>query len=174
MELRSRRLRLQAATAESMKAELEDPARLADLIDARVPEDWPPQSMRDALPQFADWCQLHPDWIGWLSWYAVRLDGTPPVLCGSVGFRGPPDATGMIEIGYSVLPAHQQHGLATEMVQMLIRWACAQEGVRCVEAETAVDNQASVRVLERAGFQRLVAESAPGSVRYRFVPRADS
>ena len=170
MEIQSRRLRLLASTAESVKDELEDPARLTDLVGARVPEDWPPESLRDALPLFAQWHAVHPDWTGWLGWYAIRVVETAPVLCGSGGFKGPPDTSGMVEIGYSVLPAHQRHGFATEMVETLVQWACAQPGVLCVEAETTVDNHASVRVLERTGFHLIGTEGGPGSVRYRFLP----
>jgi ribosomal-protein-alanine N-acetyltransferase len=173
LEIRSRRLRLLASTAESVKIELEDSSRLADLIGARVPKDWPPESLRDALPLFAQWHAAHPDWTGWLGWYAIRLDEAAPVLFGSVGFKGPPDANGMAEIGSSVLPAHQRHGFATEMVEALVQWACAQPGVRCVEAETIVDNHLSVRVLERTGFHPIRTEGQPGSGRYRFLPTRD-
>jgi ribosomal-protein-alanine N-acetyltransferase len=168
MEERSRRLRLLASTAESAKAELENPSKLANLIGAQVPGDWPPETLRDTLPLFIKCYEEHPDWTGWLSWYPIRLDEAAPVLCGSVGFKGPPDFRGMIEIGYSVLPAHQRRGFATEMVEKIVQWACAQAGVLCVEAKTTIDNWASVRVLEHTGFLLVKTEGETGSVRYRF------
>jgi ribosomal-protein-alanine N-acetyltransferase len=139
------------------------------LIGARVPEDWPPESLRDTLPLFVHWHEAHPDWTGWVGWYVIHLEEAAPVLCGSVGFKGPPDADGLVEIGFSLLPTHQHHGFATEMVERLVQWACAQPGVRCAEAETSVDNLASVRVLERTGFQPIATEGGPGTVRYRFL-----
>jgi ribosomal-protein-alanine N-acetyltransferase len=169
LEERSRRLRLLAATAESVKAELEDVPRLAELVGAHLPPDWPPEILRDALPQFLKWHEEHPDWTGWLAWYAIRLDQAAPVLCGSAGFKGPPGARGMVEIGYSVLPAHQRQGFATEMVARLVAWACSHAGVRCVEAETTTDNWASMRVLERTGFRLVKADDETGSLRYRFL-----
>lgn len=167
MEERSRRLRLVAATPASVRAELEDPSALAAILGAAVPADWPPETLRDALPQFLRWHEQHPDWVGWLTWYAVRLDVPVPLVCGSVGFKGRPDAKGAVEIGYSVLPAHQGLGLATEMVEALLRWAWAQGGVRWVEAETTRDNRASIRVLEHAGFMLVAADDTTGAVRYR-------
>jgi RimJ/RimL family protein N-acetyltransferase len=167
IEERTRRLRLLAATCASVKAELEDPVRLGVLIDACVPPGWPPETLRDARPVFAGWHEAHPDWSGWLEWYAVRVDQGRPELCGSVGFKGPPDASGMIEIGYSVLAEHQGAGLASEMVGGLVGWAFSQAGVRCIEAETTLDNPASIRVLERNGFQSVGDGSEPGSIRYR-------
>jgi ribosomal-protein-alanine N-acetyltransferase len=150
---------------------MEDPSTLAGILDAVVPADWPPAAFRDALPQFLLWHEQHPDWDGWLGWYAIRLDMVRPVVCGSVGFKGPPDADGVVEIGYSVLPAHQRQGLATEMVETLLRWARAQGCVRCVEAETTVDNRPSIRVLEHMGFVLVAADDQTGSVRYRLSRR---
>jgi len=169
LQERSRRLRLVPATEESVRAEIEDVPALGRLLDAEIPADWPPESVRDALPLFLEWHRSHPEWTGWLGWYAIRLDGHAGVLCGSVGFKGPPDTDGMVEIGYSVLPAHQGAGIATEMVEALVRWACRQGGVRHIEAETAVDNPASVRVLERTGFASVRADTATGAMRFRFV-----
>jgi ribosomal-protein-alanine N-acetyltransferase len=167
LEEHSSRLRLLAATAETVRAELADPARLAGLIAARVADDWPPETLRDALPLFLKCHEEHPGWTGWLGWYAIRLDAAAPVLCGSVGFGGPPDADGRVEIGYSVLPIHQRQGIATEMVGRLVEWARSQPGVRVVEAQTTVGNRASVRVLERNRFRRVAPPTATGSVRYR-------
>jgi len=167
IEERSRRLRLLAATRASLKAELEEPGQLAVLIDAQVPPEWPPEALRDARPVFAGWHEAHPDWTGWLEWYAIRVDAGTPVLCGSVGFKGPPDPRGMVEIGYSVLPEYQGAGLATEMVAALVGWAFRQPEVHHIEAETTPENPASIRVLERNGFQRAGDGSEPGSMRYR-------
>lgn len=167
MELRTRRLRLLAATAESVQAELEDPGRLAKLLGARVPDDWPPVTLRDVLPTFLARHREHPDWTGWLGWYAVRLDQADPVLCGSLGFKGPPDAEGTAEIGYSVLPDHQHRGLATEAVAGLVEWAQARPDLLRIEAETTADNRASIRVLERNGFRLAGSGPGAGSLRYR-------
>jgi ribosomal-protein-alanine N-acetyltransferase len=166
MEQRSRRLRLVPATAESVEAEMADPARLGRLIDAEVPDDWPPETLREALPRYHQWHREHPEWTGWLEWYGVRLDLAAPVLCGSAGFHGPPDDRGMVEVGYSVLPAHRRRGLATEMVAALVLWARTQSAVCRVEAETTVDNPASIRVLEHVGFRLVGSSDQTGSVRY--------
>jgi len=167
LEISSRRLKLLAATVETAAAEGQGPARLAELVGARVPDDWPPETLRNALPIFRRWHEEHPDWTGWLDWYALRLDLTAPVLCGSAGFNGPPDERGVVEAGYSVLPAHQRLGLATEMVGALVSWACSQPGVRGIEAETMADNVPSIRVLERSGFRLIGPGPGPGSLRYR-------
>jgi len=115
------------------------------------------------LPIFLSLHEQHPDWTGWLGWYAIRTDTSRPVLIGSVGFRGKPDERKAVEIGYSVLPEHRGVGLATEMVGALLDWA-APRGAEIVEAETTIDNVASIRVLKRHGF-KIGNADASGRVR---------
>lgn len=53
----------------------------------------------------------------------------------------------MVEIGCSVLPEFQGQGLATEMVAGIVQWAKQQPQVKHIEAETNIDNKASIRFL---------------------------
>jgi RimJ/RimL family protein N-acetyltransferase len=86
---------------------------------------------------------------------------------GGVGFKGQP-ANGCVEIGYGLAPSARGHGYAAEAVVALLAMA-AEHGVPKVIADTALDNIASQRTLDRAGF-RLVGtdaelhhyEAAPG------------
>jgi len=161
------RLRLVAGTPEIAAAELEDRERFGRLLQADVPPEWPPETLRDALPFFLELHQAHPNWSGWLGWYAIAMTGGRPVLCGSVGFKGPPNDAGMIEIGYSLLPHYRGAGLASEMVAGLVAWARGHSTVASIEAETTRDNLPSIRVLERNGFEPVGQGIEPGSVRFR-------
>jgi ribosomal-protein-alanine N-acetyltransferase len=163
---RTDRLRLVAGTEELAAAEIEDIAKFAKLLGASVPETWPPDNLGDVLGYFYGLFREHPQWEGWLGWYAARIDGECPTLCGSVGFKGPPDEHGMAEVGYSVLPEFQGQGLATEMVAGIVRWAERRPQVKRIEAETNIDNEASVRVLEKNGFIRLGAGLEPNTIRF--------
>jgi len=59
-----------------------------------------------------------------------------------------------VEIGFWVLPAHWGQGVAGLMVQRALAM-CAEAGdVHSLQARVHVDNVASRRVLERAGFLR--------------------
>ena len=161
------RLRLVAGTAEIATAEIEDRERFGYLLGADVPPEWPPETLLDALPFFQDLYRAHPDWDGWLGWYAIVMNAGRPVLCGSVGFKGPPDDAGMVEIGYSVLPAYRRAGLASEMVAGLVGWARGHATVASIEAETTPDNLPSIRVLGRNGFEPVGEGIEPGSIRFR-------
>ena len=57
-------------------------------------------------------------------------------------------------IGYWLVPDARGGGRATRAVGLLARWALAEAGVDRVEAHVEPGNDASQRVLERAGFRR--------------------
>jgi len=160
------RLRLVAGTQALAAAELGDRAKFAKLLGVSVPETWPPDSLIDVLGYIYGLYKEHPEWEGWLAWYAVRIDNDCPVLCGSIGFKGPPDEQGIVEIGYSVLPEFEGQGLATEMVAAIVKWAEHQPQVKRIEAETNIDNKASIRVLEKNDFVGSGAGAESNTIRF--------
>jgi [ribosomal protein S5]-alanine N-acetyltransferase len=71
-----------------------------------------------------------------------------------VGYKGPPDTAGSVEIAYSIAPSRQGQGFATEATSALIAWAFEHPACRVVIApDTARANVASSRVLEKLGMQ---------------------
>ena len=103
--LKTARLRLVPATVPIARAEMADRLEFARLLNATVPENWPPETLADALPLFFEWLKAAPEQVGWFGWYAIVSNGEE-VLVGSVGFKGPPD-NGVVELGYSVVPVFQ-------------------------------------------------------------------
>jgi RimJ/RimL family protein N-acetyltransferase len=97
-----------------------------------------------------------------------RDDGN---VIGDIGFHGPPDDAGMIEIGYSVIPDRRRHGYATEAADALVEWALSQPGVHLIVAGCDPDNLPSIRTLERIGFQR--SGEANTEIRWRHGSRLD-
>ncbi|WP_329143225.1 MULTISPECIES: GNAT family N-acetyltransferase [unclassified Streptomyces] len=87
----------------------------------------------------------------------VLTDAVAGTALGSIGFHGPPDDEGFVEIGYDLSPSARGAGWATEAVRLLAGWAAARPEVRTVCALTEPENVPSRRVLERAGF-RFVGE----------------
>ena len=90
-----------------------------------------------------------------------RSDGQ---AIGGIGFKGAPD-NGVVEVGYGLAPSARGHGFAAEALSALTT-AAASHGVARVRADTAPDNVASQRTLERAGFVRVVADA--NLFRYEF------
>ncbi len=169
----SRRMTLVAATTELIEADLESAASLQEMLSARVPENWPPelydlQPMKYALLQLAD-----PSEQGWSFWYLTHVQPQDRELLGICGFKGRPDVSGSVEIGYSVLTQFRNQGYASEAVERLLTWAFSHQSVIEVSAETLPHLQQSIRVMKKNGFEYTGMGSEQGVVRYA-VKRPDA
>lgn len=77
--------------------------------------------------------------------------GPTGTLVGVGGSKGPPDARGEVELGYSVLGDFQRRGYAREAVRRWLALAFADPRVQTVVGQTLASLQPSIGVLERAG-----------------------
>ena len=101
---------------------------------------------RDALRRNAG----DPGWWGYLA-----LDTETRTAVGSCGFKGSPNAAGIVEIAYITFPDCEGSGYATEMARILVNVAFSSGSVKRVVAHTLPEHNASTRVLEKAGFRLL-------------------
>lgn len=113
--------------------------------------EWP----GDALALFPMMIEQHQSLAGNLAWGGTIIDRAAQAAVGQMGFKGPPDEKGAVELGYGVNPSYQRRGYATEMAGALVAWALAQATVRQVTAECREDNVGSIRVLKKTGFRRV-------------------
>jgi RimJ/RimL family protein N-acetyltransferase len=89
----------------------------------------------------------------WIARAAVAEPGE--VVVGHGGFHGPPDADGIVEVAYSVDPAHRRQGYAKAMLRELLRRADADPRVGAVRASIRPDNVASRATIARFGFRKI-------------------
>lgn len=164
LELTTLRLRLIAATPALLRAEVEGIAQLCAALGVAVPPVWPPEGGeydRDAAAFFLSMLERGgADAAGWYSWYVLHRPepGGTGELVASVGYMGPPDPAGSVEIGYSVCAAWRGRGFATEITAALIENA-VQRGATQVRAHARADNAASLMVLARNGFRPIEPDS---------------
>ncbi len=118
-------------------------------IDAMSPED-KSQVSDDWLAMVRNATQPDP-WV--LGFTMIKRDDERVV--GQCGFKGPPDADGIVEIAYAVDPDFQRRGYATEAATALVTYAFSNVGVRLVYAHTLPEANASTRVLTKCGFERV-------------------
>ncbi|TDU89701.1 RimJ/RimL family protein N-acetyltransferase [Kribbella voronezhensis] len=90
-------------------------------------------------------------------WIARAVLSTPPgvqgeVVVGYAGFHGPPDADGMVEVGYTVDPQYRRRGYAKAILAALLDRAAAEPAVRVVRATISPDNEASLATIASFGF----------------------
>jgi len=98
--------------------------------------------------------ERHPDEPG--EWYQLALAEreAPDLLIGDCGFRPRADEPLVVDIGFTLSPAAQGHGYATEAVGELVRYLFEDRGKHKVCADCDTRNDGSWRLLERLGFQR--------------------
>ena len=151
--IRTERLTIYSASREQMEA----------MIASEQNEE-----LKKAYTEMLEGCLRHPDQWEWFAMWMIELrDGTH---IGDLCFKGL-DANGMAEIGYGILEEYQGQGYAAEAVGAAVNWALQQLGVTRVEAETALDNRASQRVLEKCGFLPTGNVGEEGPRFYRTVCR---
>jgi RimJ/RimL family protein N-acetyltransferase len=128
-----------------------------------------PQTREDARA-YIDQMQPHERAAVSAAWLAL-LEGSGPAdpwihgftmmhpdsgcIVGRCGFKGPPDADGVVEISYGVHPEQEGKGYATEAAGALVAYAFSHAQVRVVRAHTLPESNASTRVLTKCGFRRV-------------------
>lgn len=166
--MRTARLELVPATLAHLDAALAGPAELARALGAVVPRTWPHEFLDDAAFVYArDRLREAPESAAWWLHFVVLVDDREgPALVGSAGTKGPPDATGAVEIGYGIVSDRRRRGFATEAARALVEHAFADARVRRVIAETLPELVGSIGVLGQCGFRRVEGASEPGVLRF--------
>jgi ribosomal-protein-alanine N-acetyltransferase len=168
--LQSTHLDLVAMTLVHLEAEASGIKDLALLLGVSPPKDWPPGHYDQKAMQFyrERLAAEGPGSVGWYGWYAIRRRTAlqTAALVGVAGFVGPPDATGTVELGFSVLPSLRGHGHATEMAAALVDYALSQPSVERVIAHANITNRPAISVLLQSGFQAVAPGQRPGTARF--------
>jgi [ribosomal protein S5]-alanine N-acetyltransferase len=140
-------VRLVPAELPLLEAALESDAALAAALGVEVAAGW--NGFPEALRHVRDSVAANPASVEWGTRFFVDGD----TLVGWGGFKGAPSPDGEIELGYEIAPGLRGRGLATAAVEEMLRVAWAEPEVRSVIAHTLAERNASVRVLEKMGFE---------------------
>lgn len=83
-----------------------------------------------------------------------------------------------VEVGYGIGSAYQGQGLATEATSAALNWAISIYGAQSIYATADALNHASIRVLEKLGFEPMEDESEPSfegrTTEVKYTALADS
>jgi RimJ/RimL family protein N-acetyltransferase len=74
---------------------------------------------------------------------------------GHAGYHGPPDPSGMVEIGYTVDPAYRRRGYARAALEALLQRAAREPQVRTARVSIRPDNVASYQLASQYGFVKV-------------------
>jgi ribosomal-protein-alanine N-acetyltransferase len=154
--LRTPRLLLISATAESLSAELVSPAALGEVLSVDLSASWPPELYdADAVRWTLAWLAQHPAEAEWSLYYIAEVPharAARALLVGVGGYKGGPDAAGVVEIGYGIVPEARRRGFASEAVRGMLAQAFADARVNTVVAHTLSELTPSLGVLRVTGF----------------------
>ncbi len=162
LRLVTERLELKPLPASAARALPEDRDGASRDLGARIPAEWPHPDLLGVLRRQAA-ASRNAECFG--VWVIIERDSGSVV--GDIGFHGPPDDAGTIEVGYSVIPDSRRRGYATEAASALVVWALSQPSVHLIVAGCDPNNVPSIRTLERVGFRR--TGEANGEIRWRYV-----
>ena len=123
--------------------------------------------MRQAYTEMLQGCTVFPEKRMWYALWQMELKEKSDTLVGSFCFKGVGE-DGSVEIGYGLYNGFCGHGYMTEALNAVAEWALTQPGVKKIIAEADADNEASQKVLQRAGFQFSGEYGAEGPVFCRF------
>jgi RimJ/RimL family protein N-acetyltransferase len=84
--------------------------------------------------------------------FAIVSAGNEAEVLGSIGLHDAGERRG--QIGYLVAARARRRGVASRALRLLAEWALTEAGLPRVQLFTRVDNPASQRTAERAGFRR--------------------
>ncbi|NIG52251.1 GNAT family N-acetyltransferase [Chitinophaga sp. Cy-1792] len=122
-----------------------------ETLEAVIPNEWPPEEIKELLPYFLEMLQHDPKSFPWLVWIIVAAKERKVI--GNVGFKGRPDKDGMVEISYYLIPGYRSRGFMSEAAAALIKWTFTESPVRKIVAECDATNVPSLRVLQKLGMR---------------------
>lgn len=129
-------------------------AIVAEQIGAVLSPDWL-EDVRWLAGLRAKQLRERPQDRAWLLRPIVRRQpGLPREAIGYLNFHAGPDQHGMVEVGYTLLPAARGQGFAIEAVRAAFDWATKAHGVRRFRASVAPDNERSLKLIGKLGFVR--------------------
>jgi RimJ/RimL family protein N-acetyltransferase len=89
-------------------------------------------------------------WVTGVIWDEQRR-----LAVGRAGFHGPPDPSGMVEIGYAVEPAFRRRGYARAALEALLRRAALEPDVHTVRVTISPENVASRQLTSQYRFSEV-------------------
>jgi ribosomal-protein-alanine N-acetyltransferase len=149
--LETESLKLIACDQITLQKAIEGTRQLEQHLNVRVHPKWTKfgeRPLRYSLEK-----TMTEDEVGWWTYFPVhKADNT---LIGTCGYKGKPDETGTVEIGYEITKDYQHRGYATELGRALVKNAFSFQQVNSIIAHTLADHNASTKVLSKCGFLKV-------------------
>ena len=101
-----------------------------------------------------------------MGWWSVKEQQSGEIIANAVLDVS---CTGPSEIGYIIKKSHWRRGFGMEIVKTICRYAFDDADIPSLKAYVNLENEGSIKVLERLGFRRLSEASFSGRPCIQFV-----
>lgn len=138
------------------EAILKGAKQLGQMLGVTVYDGWfefPGVAGIEAIRFSHEYLKANPDAFLWWTYFFIHAKDN--VLVGLGGYKGKADESGMVEIGYAIIPAYRGRGLATEAAQGLVDYAFSHPQIERVDGQTLPERNGSTRVLEKIGMEQV-------------------
>ena len=153
MELYTERLRILPLSLEHFRLLLDGMEKMEAALNLNLSGERFDENTQNAMNGlYINALENRGNYLWYTSWQIIMKNEN--VAVGSACFKGAPDITGEVEIGYGLHEKYRGGGYMSEAVKEIACWALEQEGVFRVIAETEKDNLPSHHVLQSCGFSR--------------------
>lgn len=116
-------------------------------------QSWAPELLADAQRFIANLQPVAFDTPGTWFQFGIRLRN-PRLLIGDLGVHFPADAPDQAEIGFTLAPARQGRGLATEAVGAVLNHLFVSVRKHKIFASVDPNNLSSIKLLQRIGMRQ--------------------
>jgi len=144
--LSSNRLTLNLASTKDLNFihELESCPESAEFNTMGVPQD-----KEITLKKLNEWCEHHAKAVIERYHFKISLESHP---VGLIGLNLKPKRYKSGEVWYTIHPNHWRKGIATEALNLVLDFALGELCLHRISAGCAVENRASIRILEKVGM----------------------
>jgi RimJ/RimL family protein N-acetyltransferase len=115
-----------------------------------LPEYFASPEWRGTWQRRSEQVERDPASAAWVT--GVIWDERHQIAVGRAGYHGPPDRSGMVEIGYAVDPAYRRRGYARAALEALLHRAAHEPLVNTVRVTISPGNAASYALASQYGF----------------------
>ena len=114
---------------------------------------WPTSDTKDILPIINKTLELDREPSGFEFWMIVKKD--EKIIIGDIGFHGKPNSDGEVEIGFGFIEHERGKGYGYESLIGIMDWLTTKELVKVIKADCLINNNASIRLLEKVGMNEV-------------------
>lgn len=118
---------------------------------------YPDQETLETIPKILANLELVDAPTGFESWLIITKEEMK--IIGDIGFKGIPNSSGEVDLGYGIIESERRKGYALEAATALSNWALSHPDVKKITAKCLIDNNGSAKILEKLDFKRTARDN---------------